>query len=334
VKIILNKPQRFTNPAVENFPGLTRELLNKIDFGTDIELVYLHGGAENPYGHAMLKLGEHGYLHINELYGQPQYLSDQAHFSAYQKMQGGRPMAYQSFKLPFPEEVKKLLFKFSRKKFFWKGTHGNCLSFAHSILLAGGVSPEELGYLDNNIHTPAKFPRVFNKQREQIKKNRDSFFPIEESPIYKIHKEKIRQEFPLLFEVNKKNPLENKEKCFEYYAYLRCLDLQKHDVLRFMTQVYDLKPCANIKNLFFKAKSFPTPLKYLHDTSQAINGVGERWIKNKFVKDQSLPPSLPNHIIPIFNNPSRKTIDKNRFTTSGSLNNPILRQENEKFTYR
>ncbi len=152
-KIVLNKPNSYNNFALTYKYGLPDDVLDKIDY---LSILYVTPGPHNPYGHSILQLGDQGYLHINTLNGRPQYLSPEM-LPTHLKINKAEIAAIQNLPIRNLENAKVAIKKLSSKRWFWRGTHHNCLSFAQAIAIAGGVSFTELGC----DHSTAKLPAHF-----------------------------------------------------------------------------------------------------------------------------------------------------------------------------
>lgn len=157
---------------------MPKEVLNTIDF-SNLSILYVSGGKYNPYGHALLRLGDKGYLHINNRHDYPEYIPDKEHLIAYLAKKSGflvKEEAYvlgeQRLNIRSPEEAKKMIRQLTEQKWLWLVAHHNCLSFAQTVAAAGGIPYSELGA----THRTAKLPVEFMTQRNGTSGHVNSLF--------------------------------------------------------------------------------------------------------------------------------------------------------------
>lgn len=234
---LLNLPNKRNNPAETNGPNnLTEDLLDKINFSKDLSILYVTGGDINPVGHAILKLGNNGYIHINTLCSYPQYIKDDRHFAAYMRAQGGRVFNVQALMISNPQEARKVLQQFAQNIWLWEMTHNNCLTFVHKIAIAGGVTYQELGYKDDDIHSQPKLPSNF------VKAGSGSCLlkGVAVTETYQHEFRKIELKIKKYFEQDDNYSKANLSDIVTYYAILRRNKSNKLDALRCVAICFQL----------------------------------------------------------------------------------------------
>ncbi len=119
---------------------ITDEIINEIK---EFTIVYITAPNPNPYGHVLLGLGDKGYIHINALYDRPQYIPVEA-FNDYLNEQGRVVLGVQQVYVPDMKKAREKLSELCHQSWLWRLYWNNCVSFADTVLHAGGVGYAEL----------------------------------------------------------------------------------------------------------------------------------------------------------------------------------------------
>lgn len=119
---------------------ITEKIIDEIN---EFTIVYITAPNPNPYGHVLLGLGDKGYIHINALYDKPQYIPVEA-FNDYLNEQGRVVLGVQQVYVPDIEKAREKLRELCNQSWLWRLYWNNCVSFADTVLHAGGVGYAEL----------------------------------------------------------------------------------------------------------------------------------------------------------------------------------------------
>jgi len=120
----------------------------------------------NAYGHSLLRLGNLGYLHVNNLLNQPTFIP---HNEFKQYLMRNQSFVVDIQQLPSAlntNKVKETIANYANHPWFWRITHHNCLTFARQIARKCGVSHEQLGGGRGLIKTPIDFFMELDIEKE------------------------------------------------------------------------------------------------------------------------------------------------------------------------
>lgn len=136
---------------------LNPEQIKNID---SFSLVFVSGVWPNPYGHALLKLGDLGYIHIYDLHQKPLFIP-RNQFQKFLDDSGQLLLGMQPIHVPNMEGARKKLMHLSQNKWLWLMYKNNCEDFAEAVVRAGGAScaqldPEHVGDYYGRTAYPTK----------------------------------------------------------------------------------------------------------------------------------------------------------------------------------
>lgn len=163
-------------------------------------LVCVYGNVDshgNTVGHALLSLGDLGYLHINGLRKKPEFVSHHT-FRDYLKKQNSfvvdvKPIFSKEKHLK-PEKLQQyanIIEAAAKKTWFWKITFHNCLSFVFDVAKKCGIKQHKLGMPIGDARLPIPYciksektgplSRRHSKEKERLSK--------------KIHRQLVKQPY-------------------------------------------------------------------------------------------------------------------------------------------
>ena len=157
-------------------------ILNNISQLKKLSIVIVYGNVNtqgNIYGHALLRLGDIGYLHINNLYSRPYPIPNHEFAEQLRKENSFvvdvQPLFKDKDKISEDDlkHIARIIVNYSTTRWFWQITHHNCLSFAQTIahectqqvVHDNGLSDHELGRGNGESKTPIPFFMQRDKER-------------------------------------------------------------------------------------------------------------------------------------------------------------------------
>lgn len=156
--------------SLKEFFKLTMNSENELynDWTKDLAIVCVYGSIEshgNVYGHTLLRLGDLGYLHINNLIAKPEFIP---HYLFKQYLNKNHSFVVDVQQLPHnldTKTVQQTVKEYSEKHWQWGIVHHNCLTFTREVAKSCGVTDHELGGGHGHIKTPIDFFMALDEEK-------------------------------------------------------------------------------------------------------------------------------------------------------------------------
>lgn len=258
------------NPEHKSRSKALKEL--NFEEGDQLTLITVSGGGYNPYGHVLLKIGDKGYLEINTLYAKPRFLSAEEMTASLRSSK--TVMGIQQIDIKDPRVTEKAISYLSNKKWFWRVSHHNCLSFAQEVALLSGASVNDIQANKNTIRTPIRF--FINPDFSVGHIGNSNQINIKKSVHYGLGLKCFRE-------------TSDKEKYAEIYANLReGMDITSKEAIEAICKVYDVecsfRPRSIQQNITRGTKyNFDNAKSVAKVTKQIASNAGSRfhWTRHK-----------------------------------------------------